>query len=139
VIALERAVRFEEVDAAGIVFFAHFLGYAHEAMEHFFGSLDGGYSRLIVDRKVGLPAVKVAMSFASPVRYGERLRIETTTTHLGTRSATLRYRMIRVSDGELSAEVEHTVVTTDLTCLRSCAMPDDVRAIFAAHLVTRSR
>lgn len=133
-IAYERSVRFEEVDAAGIVFFAHFLGYAHEAMEHLFGSLEGGYVRLIVERKIGLPAVKVDMSFASPVRYGDRLRIETTTKQLGTRSATLRYRMVDESSGRLCAEVEHTVVTTDLTRLRSCPMPDDVRAIFAAHL-----
>jgi 4-hydroxybenzoyl-CoA thioesterase len=133
-IPFERSVRFEEVDAAGIVFFAHFLGYAHEAMEHFFGGLDGGYCRLIVERKIGLPAVKVEMSFVSPVRYGERLRIETTTTRLGTRSATLRYRMVRAASGELCADVEHTVVTTDLACMRSCAMPDDVRAVFAAHL-----
>lgn len=133
-ISLERSIRFEEVDAAGIVFFAHFLGYAHEAMEHFFDGLDGGYCRLIVERKIGLPAVKVEVSFTSPVRYGERLRIETTTTHLGTRSATLRYRMLRAATGELCAEVAHTVVTTDLACMRSCAMPDDVRAVFAAHL-----
>ena len=47
----ERAVRFEEVDAARIVFFARFLNYAHEAMEALLGGLDGGYVRLVNDRR----------------------------------------------------------------------------------------
>ncbi len=133
-IAFVRPIKFEDVDAAGIVFFAHYLGFAHEAMEHFFAGLSGGYPHLIVKRRVGLPAVKVNMSFASPARYGDVLRIETSTAHLGNRSATLRYRMFRVEGEVLVATVEHTVVTTNLDVLVSCPMSDDVRAIFAAHL-----
>jgi acyl-CoA thioesterase FadM len=82
-----------------------------------------------------LPAVKVGMSFHAPAKYGDVLRIETSTAHLGNRSATLRYRMFRERDGVLSVEVEHTVVTTNLETLTSCVMPEDVRAIFAEHVV----
>jgi 4-hydroxybenzoyl-CoA thioesterase len=42
--------------------------------------------------------------------------------------------MIRAHDGVLSADVRHTVVTTDLTALASCPMPEDVRALLTAHL-----
>jgi len=129
-----RPIKFEDVDAAGIVFFARFLGFAHEAMEQFFATLEGGYPRLILERRVGLPAVKVGMSFHAPARYGDVLRIETSTSRIGNRSATLRYRMLRERDGVLSAEVEHTIVTTNLDVMQSCPMPDDVRAIFTANL-----
>lgn len=137
-ITLVRSIKFEDVDAASIVFFGRFLGFAHEAMEHFFSGLDGGYAHLIVGRRVGLPAVKVGMQFHAPAKYGDVLRIETTTAHLGNRSATLRYRMFRERDGVQVAEVEHTVVTTNLETLSSCPMPDDVRAIFSAHLLVDS-
>jgi len=129
-----RSIRFEDVDAAGIVFFARFLGYAHEAMENFFGGLPGGYAHLILERRVGLPAVKVNMSFHAPVKYGDALRIETSTAHLGNRSATLRYRMFRERDGVLSAQVEHTIVTTNLDTITSISMPHDVRSILTEHL-----
>jgi len=132
-----RPIRFEEVDAAAIVFFARFLGYAHEAMEHFFGGLPGGYAHLILGRRVGLPAVKVNMSFHAPVKFGDVLRIETSTAHVGNRSATLRYRMFRERDGVLSAEVEHTIVTMNLETLASCPMPDDVRAILMEHIESK--
>jgi 4-hydroxybenzoyl-CoA thioesterase len=132
-ITFEREVRFQDVDAAGLLFFPEFLSYAHEAMERFFEPLDGGYVRLITERKVGLPAVRIQSVFHAPVRYGDRLSIETRVAALGNRSMTLAYRFRR-QDGVLAAELEHTVVTTDLNALRSCEMPADVRQIAQAHL-----
>ncbi len=133
-VSLERPIKFEDVDAANIVFFARFLNYAHEAMERFFAPLEGGYAGLILERRIGLPAVRVEADYAAPVRYGQALRIETSIVRIGRRSATLRYRMHRVHDGVLSAELRHTVVTTDLVQLVSVPMPEDVRALLSAHL-----
>ncbi|WP_438042601.1 acyl-CoA thioesterase [Sorangium sp. So ce128] len=133
-VSLERPIKFEDVDAANIVFFARFLNYAHEAMERFFAPLDGGYAGLILERRIGLPAVRVEADYAAPVRYGQALRIETSIARIGRRSATLRYRMHRAHDGVLSAELRHTVVTTDLVQLVSVPMPEDVRALLSAHL-----
>jgi 4-hydroxybenzoyl-CoA thioesterase len=133
-VSLERPIKFEDVDAANIVFFARFLSYAHEAMERFFAPLEGGYAGLILQRRIGLPAVRVEADYAAPVRYGETLRIETSVVRIGRRSATLRYRMVRTHDGVLAAELRHTVVTTDLVQLASVPMPEDVRALLSAHL-----
>ncbi|WP_437601603.1 acyl-CoA thioesterase [Sorangium sp. So ce590] len=133
-VSLDRPIKFEDVDAANIVFFARFLNYAHEAMERFFAPLEGGYAALILKRRIGLPAVRVEADYAAPVRYGETLRIETSVVRVGRRSATLRYRMIRTHDGVLAAELRHTVVTTDLVQLASVPMPEDVRALLSAHL-----
>jgi 4-hydroxybenzoyl-CoA thioesterase len=137
VIAFDRAVKFEEVDAANIVFFARFVTYAHEAMEDFFGGLEGGYAGLILARRVGFPAVHVDIDFKAPARYGDVLRIETRVARLGNRSAVLWYRMHHVeggSLGRLACDLKHTVVTTDLRTLTSCDMPADVRALLAQHL-----
>lgn len=133
-IPLIREVRFEDVDPAQIVFFARFLSYAHEAMERFFGELEGGYPKLTGERKIGMPAVHIETRFQAPLRYGDTARIETTIAKLGRRSAVLHYRMFRERDGALAADVQHTVVCSDLTALASCDMPADVRALFEAHL-----
>jgi 4-hydroxybenzoyl-CoA thioesterase len=136
-ISLDRAVKFEEVDAANIVFFARFVTYAHEAMEHFFGGIDGGYAGLILARRVGFPAVHVDIDFKAPARYGDVLRIETRVARVGNRSAVLWYRMHHVEGGaagRLACDLRHTVVTTDLRTLTSCDMPDDVRALLSQHL-----
>ncbi len=133
-IVFERHVKFEEVDAANIVFFARFVTYAHEAMEHFFGGLDGGYAGLILERRIGLPAVHVDIAFTAPARYGDVLRIETRVAKLGNRSTVLWYRMHHAATGKLACALTHTVVTTDLRTLTSCEMPADVRALLAEHL-----
>ena len=148
-IAFDRAIKFEEVDAANIVFFARFVTYAHEAMEHFFGALEGGYAHLILERRVGFPAVHVEITFTAPARYGDVLRIETRVARLGNRSAVFWYRMFHAAvvdlseppghagprvEGRLACELKHTIVTTDLRTLTSCEMPADVRALLAQHL-----
>ena len=129
-----RPVRFEEVDGANIVFFARYVHFAHEAMEHFFSPLDGGYPRLTMERKVGFPAVDLRSRWKAPLRYGDVLRIETTVPRLGTRSWDLRYRMFREGDGVLCCTIDHTVVTCDLVAMQSIDMPADVRAQIEAHL-----
>jgi 4-hydroxybenzoyl-CoA thioesterase len=134
VVVFERPIKFEDVDAAGIVFFARFVAYAHEAMEHFFGALEGGYPKLIMERRVGLPAVHLDVSFKAPARYGDVLRIETTVDRVGNRSAVLRYRMFDASTGALTAEIAHTVVISDLRTITSCEMPGDLRARLVEHL-----
>lgn len=130
----QRAVRFHEVDPAGLLFFPHFLTYAHEAMERLFDPLEGGYARLVTERRVGLPAVAIHSDFRAPLRYGDTAVVETSVARLGNRSMTLRYLFVRESDRVLAAEVRHTVVTTDLALLQSCPMPDDVRRVAGAHL-----
>jgi 4-hydroxybenzoyl-CoA thioesterase len=133
-IVYRRSVRFEEVDAARILFFARFFSFAHEAMENFFGALpDGGYVGLITRREIGLPAVKIDSAFHAPLRYGDAVDIETGVMRLGNRSAALGYRFKKVDGGVLAAQITHTVVTTDLRTLRPCDMPDDVRAHLIAH------
>lgn len=124
-------MRFEEVDAARIVFFGRYMNYAHEAMEG-----------LVARRRLPTAdprardwqaAVDVHVKYSAPLRYGDELRVLVTTAHLGRRSATLRYRFVRASDGVQTAELTHTVVTSDLRALASIDMPADVRATFEAH------
>lgn len=135
-ITYERKVRFEEVDAASIVFFARFLNYAHEAMEELFGGLEGGYVRTVMDRAIGFPAVRVDTTYAAPLRYGDSVTIRTDVTHLGSTSCTLRYRFER-GDGVHAATVAHTVVCCALRepgGPRKLPFPPDVRALLERHL-----
>lgn len=130
----ERRVRFEEVDAAGIAFFARFFNWCHEAMESFFGGVPGGYVHLILERRIGFPAVHLEADWRAPLRYGDVARITTSVTRIGTSSATLRYELRRVQGGELAAVVSHVVVSTNLTTMTKVPLPDDCRALLEQHL-----
>jgi 4-hydroxybenzoyl-CoA thioesterase len=135
----ERPVRFEEVDAAGIVFFPRFLSYGHEAMETLFDELEGGYVRLIRDRKVGVPAVHVECDFRHPLRYGDVARIETTVEKLGRSSVSFRYVISRLADGVPIASILHVCAVSDLVALKAIPIPDDIRAALERHFVPAAR
>ena len=132
----ERPVRFEDVDAAQIVFFPRFFGYCHEAMERLFDELPGGYVSLIRDRKIGFPAVHVESDFKQPLRYGDVARIETTVERVGNKSCSFRYA-IRRGRGETIASVLHVCVVSDLANLSGIPIPDDVRTVLLRHLPPR--
>jgi len=128
-----RPVRFDEVDAAGIVFFAKFLAYGHEAMEALFGTLPGAYHGLVVTRRVGFPAVHVEADYRAPLRFGDVMTIAVDVVKVGTTSCTFRYRLSR-ADGTHAATVLHTTVCCDITAVPTkIPFPADVRALLEAH------
>lgn len=130
----ERPVRFADVDAARIVFFARHLEYCHDALEALFAPLPGGYAAMINTREVGVPSVKVEVEYHAPLRYGDTVRIETDVVRLGTKSVSFRHALRRGADGTCCATVLQVVVFSDLRSLRPIAIPDEVRALLAGHL-----
>jgi 4-hydroxybenzoyl-CoA thioesterase len=134
VIVYERPIRFDEVDLAGVVFFARYANFAHEATENFFRGLEGGYPALIQTRRIGLPIVHLEADFRSPLRYGDTLHVETTCTQLGTTSATLTHEMKNSATLALCAVIRQVTVTVELQSFRSCPMPSDVRVALQANL-----
>ncbi len=129
----ERPIKFEDVDAANIVFFARFFNYGHEAMESLLGELDGGYARLILERKIGMPAVHCEADFMAPLRFGDVARIEVTVPRIGHRSCTYNYAFYRQKDGARIATLVHVCAVSDLVRLKSIPIPDDVRALLERH------
>lgn len=133
-LTLLRPVRFEEIDAAGIVFFAHYLNICHDAMEAAFDALPGGYRGLITQRRIGFPAVHTESDFSAPLRYGDVVRVETQVARIGETSVTFAFTLVRTSDEKVAAKVTHTTVVCKLTTMEKIKVPDDLRALLSLHL-----
>ena len=131
-------MRFEDIDAAGIVFFARFLNYAHDATERLFDELPGGYAALIMQRGIGFPAVHATTDFTAPIKYGDTARITAAVTKLGTTSAHLQFAFMRLSDGAAMATASHVHVCTSLATMTKLPFPPDVRAALEKHLTPGS-
>jgi 4-hydroxybenzoyl-CoA thioesterase len=131
----ERPVRFEDIDAAQIVFFPRILVYCHQTLELFLNQLEGGHAGLIMKRRIGLPAVHLDMDFKKPLRYGDSVSITLDVTKIGRSSVGLRYTIVRVRDGAEVATINHVCVLSAIEELRSVPIPADVRALLEQHLV----
>lgn len=131
---LQLKVRFNEVDAAGIVFYPRFFDYFHMAFEDFFGAATGvDYPEWIVGRRIGWPSVHIEADYRAPLRYGDTLTIELGFRALGRSSFVCVYRA--VGEETVYAEAEITVVTTDLDAMRSLPIPEEVRRALERYLV----
>jgi 4-hydroxybenzoyl-CoA thioesterase len=102
-------------------------------MEALLGGLEGGYVRLVNERRIGMPAVHVSCDFMAPLRFGDVALIEVRVPRIGNKSVTYRYEFIRKADGVHAATVEHICAVTDLEAMRAVPIPDDVRRLLEHH------
>lgn len=129
----ERPVRFAEVDAARIVFFARYLDYCHDGLEALFAELPGGYAHLTMVRDVGVPSVHLEVDYRAPLRFGDVALLDITVERIGTTSVTFRHDITRKSDGVPVATVRQVVVTARISAIEAVTVPDDVRALLARY------
>jgi 4-hydroxybenzoyl-CoA thioesterase len=127
----ELAVRFGEIDQAGVVYYPRFFHYFHQAFEEWFRQALGvSYPDLVLKEGIGFPSVRVETEFLKPLRYGDRAHIEIEVLEVGRRSLTLRYELTRMPDGVPSARATITTAAIDNASFSSVAIPDAWRERF---------
>lgn len=119
-------VRFAHVDAAGIVFYPRYFEMVNAALEDFFAQVIGVDFRVLhVDRRIGVPTVKLDSEFMAPSRLGELLDIAVTVERVGGSSATLRYDFSCAGTARLM--VRCVIVCMDLNSATSAPWPAEIR------------
>ena len=128
-------MKFEEVDAAGIAFFARFFNWCHEAMgASSTRSRKGGYVSLIMKRRVGFPTIPSRRRLEGAASLRRRGADRTSVVKVGTTSATFRYVLTRVSDGVMAATIEHDRRHRPRHD-DEAGPPDDCRKLLEAHVI----
>ena len=145
------AVRFADVDHAGIVYFARFFDYCHATLEAFLREHIGAraYADLLDRDRMGFPAVHTTCRFVGPLRFGDIMNVELAIERMGRSSITFAFRVFRQLDGNhsegadargdpgaLCAEGTYIVAVIDLDAFKSIAIPDSLRATFAPLLAS---
>jgi YbgC/YbaW family acyl-CoA thioester hydrolase len=122
-------VRFGDVDRAGIAYYPVIFHYCHVAFEEYFEHHVGiPYPRVLEERRLGFPTVKVETSFERPFRYGATVRVEVAVESVGRSSVTWRYAFHDTADGALLARSVHTTVAVNMDDFTPRPVPDDLRA-----------
>jgi len=128
-----RPIRWDEIDAAGLVYFPKVVALAHEAMERMLqDAIPGGYAHFVVDQKIGLPCVHVASDFESPLRFGDIVEVHSAVAKFGNTSVTFDVRVFK--DGTPCARIEYVVACSDLTVPKKCPLPPDLRRVLGNYL-----
>ncbi|MBG1260071.1 acyl-CoA thioesterase [Nostoc commune] len=70
-----RTVRFQDTDAAGVVYFANVLGICHEAYEESLEASSINLKEFFTNPSVGFPIVHANVDFLRPMFVGDKLLI----------------------------------------------------------------
>ena len=86
---MQHRVQLQEVDAAGVVFYANYFVFAHQAYEQALLAAGFDLARLLADGRFALPMVHAEADYRHPLRYGDTVEIAVACTRVGGRSFTL--------------------------------------------------
>lgn len=136
----ERLIRFSDCDPAGIVFypqyFVMFNGLVEDWVEEGLGI---GFRRLVVERRTGLPTVRLEADFRSVSRMGDKVHLSLSVEKLGSRSIALDSRCTAAESGELRMQMRQVLVCTSLESHRAVEIPSDMRAAIEERFVVSPR
>lgn len=130
--AMTRPVRFQEVDAAGTIYFARVLEYFGDAYVGLLGARGIDLPALLDQGSVVAPLAHAEADYLLPLRFGDETRVEVVATHVGETSIRLGYRARDPSDATRVHAVGQTAhVFVDRRTFKKCPVPPAFRAALA--------
>lgn len=121
-------MRFQDVDHAGIVFFAKLYEYCHIAYEDFVEEVLGlGPHDFFEVKQFGAPLVATRSEHVHPLYHGDKLIVEAHVSKLGRSSMTMAY-IIKNQDGVTTCRVWMTHAFITRQGFKSMPIPDGIRA-----------
>jgi len=136
----ERLIRFSDCDPAGIVFypqyFVMFNGLVEDWVEE---GLGVGFRQLLMERRIGLPTVRLEADFRAVSRMGDRVLLSLQVQRLGSKSIRLSSQCTSANDGELRMQMRQVLVTTSLESHQAIEVPADLRAAIEAQTAAGER
>ena len=124
-----RRILLNDVDAAGVVFYARIMAMAHEAYEEAMARAGLALDELIRAGRIGLPLVHAEADFSRPLRHGEQVETTVALERVGEKSVTVRIAF--AVGGAPAAVVKQVHACVDMDKLASVPVPEDMRAKLA--------
>jgi len=123
------AVRFADVDNAGIFYYPRFFNAFHVAFEQWWEEGVGRPYHLITNTdNVGFPAVHIECDFRKPVTFGDPMEIRVGVKRIGNTSVTFRYEVVHRETGQVHCAADITKAIVDMATWKPMPPPPAIRA-----------
>ena len=122
-----RAIRFQDIDAAGIIFYPRVLEMFHDTYGSFLAFAGSPLPEVLQAAKWLAPVRHAEADYFKPLRFGDPVTVEICRAHLSETEATLGYRIARQDGGEVCVvgQVVHTFV--ERATFKRTPIPEGVR------------
>jgi len=127
-------IRLSHCDPTGYVFYPHYFHIFNALVEDwFYEGLEFAFDKLLMERRLAVPSVKLETTFLKPTRMGETVDFWLTVSHLGRSS--IRFTMGVDKDGEQRVRMNRVIVCVDQRTGKAVPIPDDMREKIQAFMV----
>jgi 4-hydroxybenzoyl-CoA thioesterase len=127
-------IRLSHCDPTGYVFYPHYFHIFNALVEDwFYEGLEFAFDKLLMERRLAMPSVKLETTFLKPTRMGETVDFWLTVSHLGRSS--IRFTMGVDKEGEQRVRMNRVIVCVDQRSGRAVPIPDDLREKIQAFVV----
>ena len=127
-----RRLNFGDCDPSGIAYFPSYLHILVSVLEEFFESLGAGWPDMIAEQRIGVPTVRLDLTFKKPGFHGNTLDFAIHVVRVGTTSLDLEHTVS--CNGQELWSAQHRVVATSLDTHKACIWPDDIKAALSKNL-----
>lgn len=130
--AERRSVRFQDVDAAGIIFYPRLLEYFHDLYVAYLAHIGFPLHEVLRDRPWISPVRHAQASYMKPLRFGDLIEVALVAAHAEATEVTLAYRVARAESDEITGvgQVVHTFL--DPKTFQRTAIPGPLLLAYAA-------
>jgi YbgC/YbaW family acyl-CoA thioester hydrolase len=118
-------VRFQDVDAAGVVFFARLFDYAHAAYEGLLESAGLPLPEVLKTRAWAAPLRHAEADYLVPLFFGDQLSVHVALAHVEETEICLGFR-VEKADGVVAAVLQTVHTFLDVETKRRRAVPAEL-------------
>jgi len=119
-------VRYSEVDAQAIVFYANYLTYFDSAHNEYMRELGFNYQEHVKSSNTDFHILKVQVEYHSPAKFDDELEVYVRTSRIGRSSMDAYSEIYLKNSDKLITSATSTLVNTDQTTMKSAPLPDSL-------------
>ncbi len=120
-----RTIRFQDTDAAGVVYFAQVLSICHEAYENFLRQAGVDLKAFFSRGAIAVPITHTEADFRRPLMCGDIVTIQCTPQQTSPSSFEIRY-MLMGEDKQIAATALTRHVCIDTTTQQRCRLAPEL-------------
>jgi acyl-CoA thioester hydrolase len=125
--SIEEYVRWEDIDAAGIINYQAYLRFFALAEAELLRSAGLNYRYLFESLGIWLPRVRVECDFFRPVKLDELLVVEAYFSRIGRTSIHLDFEVRRKSEPDIVASARYVLVCVRQGNFKPVPVPEEIR------------
>ena len=135
---IEEYVRWEDIDAAGIINYQAYLRFFALAEAELFRDAGLTYNRLFDEIGIFLPRKRVECNFHVPVRLDDLLVVEAWIGHLGRTSLRIDFEVKKLNETVVVADGCYVLVAVGHGDFKPCPLPEELRIKLAQYTTAAS-